>query len=156
MMPFWWLISFTMTGKKKFFLSKLSHTRFYSNYLFCYFSDLNGQLCDIGDGKKFLFNASLSLPQNGFVKIKVTIVTKWKIKVPKKFRINERDLKTEKANMFRTNYVENSCLRCGKTVYPTDKIGPLKDFTFFHSGCFRCVECTTKLTLKTYFNNQVT
>lgn len=57
--------------------------------------------------------------------------------------------------MFRTNYVENICLRCNKTVYPTDKIGPLKDFTFFHSGCFRCVECSTKLTLKTYFNNQV-
>jgi hypothetical protein len=57
--------------------------------------------------------------------------------------------------MFRTNYVENCCLRCRKTVYPTDKIGPLKDFTFFHSGCFRCIECSTKLTLKTYFNNQV-
>ena len=57
--------------------------------------------------------------------------------------------------MFRTGYVENCCLRCQKTVYPTDKIGPLKDFTFFHSGCFRCVECSTKLTLKTYFNNQV-
>lgn len=26
--------------------------------------------------------------------------------------------------MFRTaNYVDNNCLRCGKTVYPTDKIG---------------------------------
>jgi len=57
--------------------------------------------------------------------------------------------------MFRTaNYVDNNCLRCGKTVYPTDKIGPLKDFTFFHSGCFRCVECGSKLTLKTYYNNQ--
>ena len=51
-------------------------------------------------------------------------------------------------------YVENTCLRCGKTVYPTDKIGPLKDFTFFHSGCFRCVECGSKLTLRTYYNNQ--
>jgi len=57
--------------------------------------------------------------------------------------------------MFRTtNYSDNKCLRCGKTVYPTDKIGPLKDFTFFHSGCFRCVECGSKLTLKTYYNNQ--
>ncbi len=22
-----------------------------------------------------------------------------------------------------SNYVDNNCLRCGKTVYPTDKIG---------------------------------
>lgn len=58
------------------------------------------------------------------------------------------------ASMFRANFVENTCLRCRKTVYPTDKIGPLKDFTFFHSGCFRCIECSSKLTLKTYFNNQ--
>lgn len=56
--------------------------------------------------------------------------------------------------MFRANYVDNVCLRCKKTVYPTDKIGPLKDFTFFHSGCFRCIECSSKLTLKTYLNNQ--
>ena len=57
--------------------------------------------------------------------------------------------------MFRShNYNESICLRCGKTVYPTDKIGPLKDFTFFHSGCFRCIECGSKLTLKTYLNNQ--
>ena len=32
--------------------------------------------------------------------------------------------------------------------------GPLKDFTFFHTGCFRCVICGSKLTLKTYYNNQ--
>jgi len=57
-------------------------------------------------------------------------------------------------NMFKANYMDNNCLRCRKTVYPTDKIGPLKDYTFFHSGCFRCVECSSKLTLKTYYNNQ--
>ena len=74
-------------------------------------------------------------------------------------RLEEEDKDDEEwktvFKMFRTGYVENCCLRCQKTVYPTDKIGPLKDFTFFHSGCFRCVECSTKLTLKTYFNNQV-
>lgn len=56
--------------------------------------------------------------------------------------------------MFKANYMDSNCLRCNKTVYPTDKIGPLKDYSFFHSGCFRCVECSSKLTLKTYFNNQ--
>lgn len=49
---------------------------------------------------------------------------------------------------------ENVCLRCGAVVYQVDKIGPLKDFTFFHHGCFKCQVCGTKLTLKTYFNNQ--
>jgi len=56
--------------------------------------------------------------------------------------------------MFKANYMDSHCLRCGKTVYPTDKIGPLKDYTFFHSGCFRCIVCGSKLTLKTYYNNQ--
>lgn len=56
--------------------------------------------------------------------------------------------------MFKANYMDSNCLRCRKTVYPTDKIGPLKDYSFFHSGCFRCVECSSKLTLKTYYNNQ--
>ena len=56
--------------------------------------------------------------------------------------------------MFKANYMDSNCLRCRKTVYPTDKIGPLKDYTFFHSGCFRCVDCSSKLTLKTYYNNQ--
>lgn len=33
-------------------------------------------------------------------------------------------------------------------------MGPLKDFTFFHQGCFKCLVCGTKLTLRTYYNNQ--
>ena len=50
--------------------------------------------------------------------------------------------------------MDSNCLRCDKVVYPTDKIGPLKDYSFFHSGCFRCAECDSKLTLKSYYNNQ--
>ncbi|KAI5721692.1 hypothetical protein M8J77_024257 [Diaphorina citri] len=53
-----------------------------------------------------------------------------------------------------SNLYESVCLRCGQTVYQVDRIGPLKDFTFYHYGCFKCVVCGTKLTLKTYFNNQ--
>ncbi|XP_049963095.1 hillarin [Schistocerca serialis cubense] len=56
--------------------------------------------------------------------------------------------------MYRMNFYESTCLRCGQTVYQVDRVGPLKDFTFFHSGCFKCAACGTKLTLKTYYNNQ--
>ncbi|KAK7077417.1 hypothetical protein SK128_022119, partial [Halocaridina rubra] len=52
------------------------------------------------------------------------------------------------------NLYENVCLRCGRTVYQVDRIGPLKDFSFFHTGCFKCHVCSSKLTLKTYCNNQ--
>ncbi|CAJ0587060.1 unnamed protein product, partial [Mesorhabditis spiculigera] len=47
-----------------------------------------------------------------------------------------------------------SCHRCGKQVYPTDKVGPLKDSSFFHNGCFKCYICGTRLALKTYCNNR--
>nr|XP_014285362.1 hillarin-like [Halyomorpha halys] len=56
--------------------------------------------------------------------------------------------------MYRVNFYESTCLRCDQTVYQVDRVGPLKDFTFFHSGCFKCAVCGTKLTLKTYYNNQ--
>ena len=46
------------------------------------------------------------------------------------------------------------CHRCNKPVYPTDKIGPLKDGTFFHQGCFKCYMCGSRLALKTYCNNR--
>ncbi|CAL4078281.1 unnamed protein product, partial [Meganyctiphanes norvegica] len=52
------------------------------------------------------------------------------------------------------NLYKNSCNRCGRTVYQVDQIGPLKDFTFYHTGCFKCYHCSSKLTLKTYCNNQ--
>lgn len=50
--------------------------------------------------------------------------------------------------------VKEACHRCGKPVYPTDKVGPLKDCAFFHQGCFKCYLCGTRLTLKTYCNNR--
>ncbi|KAL9699042.1 hypothetical protein quinque_002483 [Culex quinquefasciatus] len=56
--------------------------------------------------------------------------------------------------MYRPNFYESTCLRCSEIVYQVDRVGPLKDFTFFHSGCFKCKKCGTKLTLKTYYNNQ--
>ncbi|XP_022192316.1 hillarin [Nilaparvata lugens] len=56
--------------------------------------------------------------------------------------------------MYRMNFYESVCLRCNQTVYQVDRVGPLKDFTFYHSGCFKCSYCGTKLTLKTYYNNQ--
>ena len=49
---------------------------------------------------------------------------------------------------------ENTCNRCAQVVYSAEKVGPLKDFTFYHHGCFKCHICGTKLTLKTYYNNQ--
>ncbi|XP_046750994.1 hillarin isoform X1 [Diprion similis] len=58
--------------------------------------------------------------------------------------------------MYRPNFYESTCLRCAQTVYQVDRVGPLKDFTFFHAGCFKCAVCGTKLTLKTYYNNQHT
>lgn len=58
--------------------------------------------------------------------------------------------------MYRPNFYESTCLRCSQTVYQVDRVGPLKDFTFFHAGCFKCAICGTKLTLKTHYNNQHT
>lgn len=58
------------------------------------------------------------------------------------------------ARRYKMSSYEQRCLRCKKTVYQMDKLGPLKDFTFYHQNCFKCRECGTKLTLKTYFNNQ--
>lgn len=58
------------------------------------------------------------------------------------------------ARRYKWSSYEQRCLRCAKTVYQMDKVGPLKDFTFYHQNCFKCLECGTKLTLKTYFNSQ--
>ncbi|XP_054161637.1 hillarin-like [Oppia nitens] len=55
---------------------------------------------------------------------------------------------------FNSTSYENVCNRCSHVVYSAEKIGPLKDFTFYHHNCFKCHVCGTKLTLKTYYNNQ--
>ncbi|PAA62650.1 hypothetical protein BOX15_Mlig030420g1 [Macrostomum lignano] len=44
------------------------------------------------------------------------------------------------------------CYRCGKTVYPTEKIGPLNE-AVFHKNCFRCQVCGLSLTLSSYCAN---
>lgn len=50
--------------------------------------------------------------------------------------------------------VKEACYRCKRPVYPTDKVGPLKDGAYFHHGCFKCYICGTRLSLKTYCNNR--
>lgn len=50
--------------------------------------------------------------------------------------------------------VKELCFRCKRPVYPTDKVGPLKDGTFFHHGCFKCYICGTRLALRSYCHNR--
>lgn len=63
-------------------------------------------------------------------------------------------IKSTSARRFAPTTYENVCNRCQQLVYSAEKIGPLKDFTFYHHGCFKCAACGSKLTLKTYYNNQ--
>lgn len=63
-------------------------------------------------------------------------------------------IKSTSARRFAPTTYENTCNRCNHLVYSAEKIGPLKDFTFYHHGCFKCAACGSKLTLKTYYNNQ--
>lgn len=41
------------------------------------------------------------------------------------------------------------CLKCGKTVYATDKICPKSDLCW-HKNCFKCYTCGLQLTLNNY------
>ena len=50
--------------------------------------------------------------------------------------------------------MKEPCFRCKRPTYFNDKMGPLKDGTMFHKGCFKCWICGTRLTLKTYHNNR--
>lgn len=84
-------------------------------------------------------------------------------------KCNEQRLRLDPREFPRMNSKQH-CNRCGKQVYPTDKVGPLKDATFFHQGnrkmhlynyqilkllgCFKCYICGTRLALKTYCNNR--
>lgn len=71
-----------------------------------------------------------------------------------KFTTMSAAIKSTSARRFAPTTYENTCNRCNHLVYSAEKIGPLKDFTFYHHGCFKCALCGSKLTLKTYFNNQ--
>ena len=52
------------------------------------------------------------------------------------FRYLKTTLIFEISSFFLENQwmAKQTCNRCGKQVYPTDKVGPLKDSTFFHQG----------------------
>lgn len=96
------------------------------------------------------------------VKSKSTIIendrTKNSIRKPKiksnGKKMSAAAIRSTSARRFAPTTYENICNRCGHLVYSAEKIGPLKDFTFYHHGCFKCVVCGSKLTLKTYYNNQ--
>ncbi|KAF7635116.1 Kyphoscoliosis peptidase [Meloidogyne graminicola] len=65
--------------------------------------------------------------------------------------------------------MKEPCFRCKRPTYFNDKIGPLKDGTLFHKGCFKCWICGrflinilinltlniySRLSLNTYYNNR--
>uniref|UniRef100_A0AAF5DQG8 LIM zinc-binding domain-containing protein n=1 Tax=Strongyloides stercoralis TaxID=6248 RepID=A0AAF5DQG8_STRER len=50
--------------------------------------------------------------------------------------------------------MKEPCFRCKRPTYFNDKVGPLKDGSLFHKGCFKCWICGTRLSLKTYHNNR--
>ena len=83
-------------------------------------------------------------------------VSKWISAVTKEWLcvhsvVYNYDVTRTVARMYRPNFYESTCFRCNEIVYQVDRVGPLKDFTFFHSGCFKCAVCGTKLTLKVSF-----
>uniref|UniRef100_A0A3B3X8X4 LIM zinc-binding domain-containing protein n=1 Tax=Poecilia mexicana TaxID=48701 RepID=A0A3B3X8X4_9TELE len=47
-----------------------------------------------------------------------------------------------------TNYCLETCVSCQKTVYPLERLVANKDV--YHSSCFRCSHCNTKLSLVNY------
>uniref|UniRef100_A0A3B3X8P5 LIM zinc-binding domain-containing protein n=1 Tax=Poecilia mexicana TaxID=48701 RepID=A0A3B3X8P5_9TELE len=44
--------------------------------------------------------------------------------------------------------VRETCVSCQKTVYPLERLVANKDV--YHSSCFRCSHCNTKLSLVNY------
>lgn len=74
-----------------------------------------------------------------------------------------------KFQFFPENKMKEPCFRCKRPTYFNDKViillslayhflslqmGPLKDGSMFHKGCFKCWICGTRLSLKTYHNNR--
>ena len=44
------------------------------------------------------------------------------------------------------------CFNCKETVYPKDKVGPIRN-VMFHTQCFRCFQCGYVLNLYNYYQN---
>ena len=47
----------------------------------------------------------------------------------------------------------DKCQRCTKSVYPAEKMGPVRE-AVFHKQCFKCVVCNQYLTMKTFNTNE--
>ena len=47
---------------------------------------------------------------------------------------------------------KDPCFNCGETVYPKDKVGPIRNVKF-HTQCFRCFQCGYVLNLYNYYQN---
>lgn len=56
------------------------------------------------------------------------------------------------SNLFQAPKSLERCQRCKEKVYQVEKVGPVNEVVF-HKQCFRCIECTQNLTLRTYFTN---
>lgn len=103
-------------------------------------------------------NSFLRKDMNKAIEDKNSCENRWRYQI--NVHLSKQILKTAKcqcywSTMYRPNFYESTCFRCKEIVYQVDRIGPLKDFTFFHTGCFKCKTCGSKLTLKTYFNSQL-
>ena len=67
----------------------------------------------------------------------------------------ETDIKEANSRLNRQSAKLNRkdpCFNCGETVYPKDKVGPIRNVKF-HTQCFRCFQCGYVLNLYNYYQN---